>query len=152
MTELHATATPYIACFTLLRKDGKIAFVLRKDTGYMDGRYGLPAGKVEWKEDFKTGAIREAKEEAGVDVAPEDLKFVHVMHRTEDRDWVDVFFEATKWAGEPHNAEPHKSSELTWLDPNNLPENIVPSVRMAIQEIGKGVHYSTFGFTEKALA
>jgi 8-oxo-dGTP diphosphatase len=146
VTKKHNTATPYIACFTLLRREGKIAFVLRKNTGYMDDCYGLPAGKVEWKEDFKTGAIREAKEEAGVIVAAQDLRFVHIMHRTEDSDWVDVFFETEKWIGEPYNAEPHKSSELAWLDPANLPQNLVPSVREVMQYIANGELYSTFGF------
>ena len=146
-------ARPYVACFVILRRDNKIAMVLRKNTGYMDGHYGLPAGKGEWFEPFSIGAKREAKEEAGVDIKKADLKFLHMVHRHgEDRftkkfmDWVDVYFEARSWAGEPFNAEEHKSEQLDWLDLNNLPENIVPPQLEALKHIAKGISYSEYGW------
>ncbi|MCA9324354.1 NUDIX domain-containing protein [Candidatus Saccharibacteria bacterium] len=146
-------ARPYVACFVILRRGNGVAMVLRKNTGYMDGYYGLPAGKGEWFETFSTCAIREAKEEAGVDISEKDLKFVHVVHRHgEDlhskkfMDWVDVYFEADRWEGEPHNAEEHKSERLDWLYLDNLPENIVPPQAAALQHIAKGEMHSTFGW------
>ena len=146
-------ARPYTACFVILRRENKVAMVLRKNTGYMDGYYGLPAGKGEWFETFTIGAIREAKEEAGVDIRAEDLRFVHVVHRHgEDvhsqkfMDWVDVYFEADRWTGEPHNAEEHKSERLDWLALDDLPENIVAPQRAALEHIAKGEPYSTFGW------
>jgi ADP-ribose pyrophosphatase YjhB (NUDIX family) len=146
-------ARPYVACFSILRRGNKIAMVLRKNTGYMDGYYGLPAGKGEWFETFTTGASREAKEEAGVDIALEDLRFVHMVHRhAEDRstkkymDWVDVYFEADTWVGEPFNAEEHKSERLDWLNVDDLPENIVPPVRDALLHIKNGKAYSEYGW------
>lgn len=146
-------ARPYTACFTILIRNRKIAMVLRKNTGWMDGYYGLPAGKGEWFERFTTGAIREAKEEAGVDIDESDLKFVHMVHRHgEDQDtqkfmdWVDVYFEANKWSGEPYNAEEDKSESLDWLDLDNLPENIVPSQLDALQRIAIGEKYSEYGW------
>lgn len=57
---IYATATPYIASFVILRKAGKIAFVLREHTKWMNGYYGLPSGKVEKNEAFSAAAIREA--------------------------------------------------------------------------------------------
>jgi ADP-ribose pyrophosphatase YjhB (NUDIX family) len=146
-------ARPYIACFTILKRGNKIAMVLRKNTGWMDDHYGLPAGKGEWFETFTSGAIREAKEEAGVDIVLGDLRFVHMAHRHgEDRftkkfmDWVDVYFEADQWTGEPFNAEEEKSERLDWLDLNNLPENIVPSQRAALLHIANGDFYSEYGW------
>ena len=52
--EKYSTARPYIAAFALLRKGSKIAMILRANTGYMDGFYGLPSGKVEYNETFST--------------------------------------------------------------------------------------------------
>ncbi len=117
----------------------------------MDGHYGLPAGKVEYGEPYVLGAIREAKEEAGVDIKLDDLRFVHVAHRhgvenNEIMDWVDVYFEADKWSGEPYNAEEEKSERLDWLDLENLPENIVPPQRAALLEVAKGSSYSEYGW------
>jgi 8-oxo-dGTP diphosphatase len=148
-SDKYDSAKPYIACFVLLQKDNEIAMVLRKNTSWMDGYYGLPAGKVEYGEPYTLGAVREAKEEAGVDIELENLEFVHVAHRhgeenDEIMDWVDVYFKASKWTGEPFNAEEDKSERLDWLDLNNLPENTVPSQRTALQHISKGELYSEY--------
>ena len=50
---MYDTATPYLASFVIIRKEGKIAFVLRTNTGWMNGYYGLPSGKVEKVESDK---------------------------------------------------------------------------------------------------
>ena len=86
-----------------------------------------PGGHVELDEDFVEAAIREAKEEAGVDIKKQDLTFVHIVHRhSEDdnviMDWIDVYFEAKEWLGEPYNAEEEKCERLDWQELNNLPE------------------------------
>ena len=147
----YNTARPYIACFVILRDGNKVAMVLRKNTGWMDGYYGLPAGKVEYHETYKTGAVREAKEEAGVIIDEKHLRLAHTAHRHgEDgekfMDWVDLYFEVDHWQGEPHNAEPEKSERLDWLDLSNLPENIVPAQRAALIAIAQGENYSEFGW------
>lgn len=126
--------------------------VLRKNTGWMDGYYGLPTGKVEYFEHFTAAAAREAKEEAGVDIERSDLAHVHTAHRhANDRkvfmDWVDVYFQARKWQGEPHNAEADKSESLDWIDLSRMPENIVPSQKAALEHIAKNSTYSEFGWS-----
>lgn len=142
----YATATPRVASYIIVRKGSKIAFLLRSNTSWMNNHYGLPAGKVEKDEPYTKGAIREAKEEIGIDINPKDLQFIHVMHRNEDSDWVDVFFEAKKWTGQLHNAEPHMHSEVAWLDPNDLPKNVIPSVAFAMQQIADGAVFSEYGW------
>lgn len=150
-SEKYDSARPYVACFVLLIRDNKIAMVLRKNTSWMDGYYGLPAGKVEYGETYAEGAAREALEEAGVKVQAAKLRFAHIAHRhaendIEFMDWVDVYFVADSWVGEPYNAEIDKSERLDWLDMAALPENIVPSQIAAIQHIMKGEYYSEFGW------
>src|SRR4051812_39398852 len=111
------TAHPNVAAFIIFKRNNKIAFLLRENTKWMNGRYGLPAGKVEDGESISQAAIREAKEEVGVDIDPADLKHLLTVYRTtsvksEPTPWLDVLFEATKWRGELYNAEPHRHSEL----------------------------------------
>lgn len=147
----YDTATPYIASYVLLRKGNKVAFVLRKNTDWMNDYYGLPSGKVEEDESFTEAAIREAKEEAGVTIAPEDLHMCLTMHRNAqgDSDWVDAFFEVKTWSGEPYNAEPDVHAELAWLDLAALPKNVISSVRAALEAIAKGETYLEYGWHEE---
>lgn len=152
----YTTARPYLASFVILRRKNMVAMVLRKNTGWMDGHYGLPAGKIEWNETLQSGAVRETEEEAGIVVKPEHLKLVHTAHRHgEDEnvfmDWVDLYFEAESWEGEPHNAEPEKSEELQWINFDELPENIVPPQRAALIALSKGQNYSEFGWPNESV-
>ncbi len=150
----YDTQRPYLASFVLLEnEDGKIAFVLRTNTAWMNGHYGLPSGKVEKGESFTQAALREAKEEAGVTVALKDLHQIHVMHRHEiedpDNDWIDMFFQASMWSGKAHNAEPDKHGELVWFELDDLPENVVPAVRYALEQIEDGKSYSEYNWEKK---
>lgn len=142
--------TPYTAVYVIFKKDGKIALLLRGNTGWMDGNYSLVAGRVDKGESFTSAALREAKEEAGVVVDPENLHIKTTFHRNEpDSSWVDLLFEVTHWTGELYNAEPEKHDELVWCDPRNLPENMVPSARFFIEQYLAGSSYAEYGWEKK---
>ncbi|HEU5114339.1 MAG TPA: NUDIX domain-containing protein [Candidatus Paceibacterota bacterium] len=133
------------AVYLILEKDGKILFGTRQNTGYMDGKSQVPAGHVELGEMPTEALVREAKEEVGIDIDRNALEFVHLSYRpkhdvTGDR--VDIFFRVHAWKGKVTNMEPEKCSELSWVDPHELPENTVPHVKEAINCIyGKGVPF-----------
>jgi 8-oxo-dGTP pyrophosphatase MutT (NUDIX family) len=146
------TATPYIASYVIIHnQEGKVAFVLRSHTKWMNGHYGLPSGKVEKNESYTQAAIREAKEEIGITVAAKDVKHVLTMHRydveSSNPDWVDLYFTVDTWQGEPYNAEPHVHSELAWLDPDKLPTNTISAVKYAFEQIKAGHVYAEYGFS-----
>lgn len=140
----------YPACYVLIRKGKKLLFVLRENTGYMDGMYSLPAGRVEQNESFVLGAAREAREEVGLYIDPQKLMHVHTLHRfaekSDKQQWVDVFFEVTEWTGEPTNAEPEKHVRIEWLSVDNLPSNIMDYQKHALSAIKNGLAYSEFGW------
>ena len=144
----HKTASPRVASYLIVRKDDKIALLLRSGTGWMNGMYGLPAGKVEQGESYTQAAIREAKEEIGLELTEKDIEFTHIMHRFEGDDWVDVFFEVVKPNVEPVNAEPHMHSELAWFAIDNLPKNTIPSVKFAVEKIDEKQTFSEFGWVD----
>ncbi len=125
----------------------------RANTGYFDGFYSLPSGHVDGGEPATVTACREALEEVGVVIKPADLKLLHTMHRLAEEgnhERIDLFFEATSWQGELRNNEPEKCSELRWAKLHELPPDMVPVVRQALDNIQKSVSYSEAGFAVPA--
>jgi 8-oxo-dGTP diphosphatase len=133
----------------LERSDGQILLSIRANTGYMDGRAGLPSGHVEPAEPADTAMIREATEELGIAIDPADLAFAHVMHRWTgggETARVSFFFTASRWAGEVVNAEPHRCAGLLWSDPASLPEHTIGYIADALAEVRAGRTFSAHGW------
>lgn len=136
------------ASFIVLVKENKV-LLMRKCKEPFSGFYTMPSGKVDEGESFTETVIRESKEEIGIDLLGDDLEVKHIMHREKSDDsgvWVDAFFVAEKWEGEIMNMEPNKCDRLKWFNIDNLPENIVPFVKSALENINKGIFYSEFGW------
>ena len=137
------------AAYVILRRENKILLQRRLNTGYEDGNYGLVSGHVEQGEAYQNAIMREAKEEAGVILRLEDLRFAHLMHRKdigEDNERADVFFVVERWEGEVKNVEPHKCDDLSWFPVNNLPVHTIPYIRTVIENVEQGISYSEYGW------
>lgn len=117
----------------------------RQNTGYYDGWYGVPAGHVDANELPIDAGIREAKEEVGVDVKKEDIKFIHALYRTahdETGDRADYFFVVEKWDRGAKIMEPDKCDDLQWFSISELPEKTIHHERGVIESIKQGLNYS----------
>lgn len=131
-------------------RDGEILLLRRFNTGYEDGKYSVVAGHLDGDEEVLQAAAREAFEEAGVRIKPEDIQVVGVMHRRSNEERVDFFVEVRAWSGEMANMEPDKCDDLSWFDLHHLPDNMVPYVRKAIQNYIDNNWFDSFGWTESA--
>ena len=138
--------TMVVAVHLLLIKDKQLLMSRRFKTGYQDGNYSLPAGHVDADESCLTAIVREVREEIGLNLQKENLKFAHVVHRFEDRESIDFFFSCDKWQGEPQNTEPNKCDDLRWFPLNKLPENTVPYIKKCVEKYLKKEQYSELGF------
>ncbi|MGL4539936.1 MAG: NUDIX domain-containing protein [Candidatus Rhabdochlamydia sp.] len=67
--------------YLIVKKKNAILLSLRQNTGYYDGSYGLVSGHVEEEESAINALIREAKEEAGIQLFSSQIKPIHIMHR-----------------------------------------------------------------------
>lgn len=142
------------AVFVILEREneGKCEILLQKrqNTGYRDGFWDLAAsGHVEHGESLKTATVREAKEEIGIDILEEDLEFACMAHKffkNEDITYYDVYFKVHKYTGKIEIGEPHKCSELTWFDINELPEKLIDNRSEALFNYFKGIRYTEIGW------
>lgn len=148
MTKVYHKNIP--ASYLVPIQDGKILLLRRANTGFMDGHYSLVAGHVDPGETFTECLIREAKEEAWITIHSKDVQVSHIMHRDSgfetDNERIDAFFTINSWEGEIVNKEPHKCDDLAWFSLDNLPENTIPYVKLALECIRDGIHYSEHGW------
>ncbi|MDX2969943.1 NUDIX domain-containing protein [Kribbella solani] len=131
------------AAYVLVRRGNEVLLLLRANTGYMDGHWAMPAGHVEQGESAIAAAVRELREEVGLEVQPADLVPLTAMHRTGGNgepidERVDFFFEVSTWRGEPRLMEPEKAAGLEWYALDALPEPLVVQEARVLEALAKG--------------
>jgi len=134
------------AVHLFLLRNGRVLLLRRFNTGYEDGNYSVVAGHLNGGETVAEAAIREAREEVGVAIHPDDVEVVGVMHRRSNDERIDFFVKITSWDGEPFNRESDKCDELLWCTLESLPHNTIPYVRQALENYRSGIWYEEFGW------
>jgi ADP-ribose pyrophosphatase YjhB (NUDIX family) len=129
-----------------LFRDDRVLLLRRYNTGYQDGNYSVVAGHLNGGERIRQAAVREAREEVGVEIATRDLDVVGVMHRLSDDERIDFFLAASSWSGEVGNREPSKCDRLAWFEMEELPDNVIPYVRRALENYRRGRWFDSFGW------
>ncbi|MFE6331754.1 NUDIX domain-containing protein [Streptomyces sp. NPDC057806] len=138
-----------IGAHLYLERDGHTLLGLRHpDVAFAAEQWHALAGHVE-RESVRSCLVREALEEAGLVIHPEDLELVHTVHVLEHADAnprIQFFFRARAWRGEPEVREPDRCVRWQWWPLDDLPEPMVPYTRTAILGIRSGEPYSEMGW------
>ena len=135
------------ACHLILIEKNQILLLRRYNTGYEDGNYSVVAGHIDGNESVITAMRREAFEEAGIDIKENDLEIVHVMHRrTKERESIDYFLTCKNYSGQIQIMEKDKCDELAFYPLNELPMNVIPYVRKAIEYCQNNKMFSLYGW------
>jgi ADP-ribose pyrophosphatase YjhB (NUDIX family) len=136
------------ASYLIVKNGANVLLSLRKNTGFMDSYYGLVAGHIEENESASQACIREAKEEANIDILAEDIKPAHIAQRISsvDRVYFDIYFLLENYTKNINNLEPEKCGGLEWFEIKKLPNNILPYVRDVLTNYFNGIFYSETGF------
>jgi len=137
----------YSAVFPIVLSDDgqKILLHLRQNTGYQDGKWDTAAsGHVDAGESAKHATVRECKEEIGIDVRVDDLEFAHLTHHFSEsgRTYYHIYFVVNDYSGIPTIMESDKALELKWFDLKDLPDNMVPCRKIAIESWKNGIMYT----------
>lgn len=145
MPKINYTIVPAAALW--LECEGKIFVGRRQNTGYHDGLLNLPAGHIDPGETPREAIVREAKEEIGVDINPDDLQLIHTQYNrnlSEKSDRTHYYFKLETCNLKPINTEPEKCSEVFWLSVGERVNEFFPFMRGAIEAILNGSSYSEF--------
>ena len=109
-----------------------------KGGNHITDTFGLPAGRLEVGEDHVHGAIRELKEETGLDVTVSDLiqlpiEYHAVLKRkTGEEAMVWRVYKCRKFSG---NLQDSEETSPLWVEINKLDSiNLVSNVNNAIQQ------------------
>jgi 8-oxo-dGTP diphosphatase len=134
-----------VAVHIFLARGNDVLLLRRCNTGYEDGNFSVPAGHLDGNETVIEAGIREAQEEIGVLIAPDELHIVQVMHRFAEEERIDYFLTANRWSGQLANMEPEKCDLLEWFPDDGLPENTIPYIAYGIRCWRQGASFTTFG-------
>lgn len=126
-----------------------VLLLRRQNTGFADGFFSVVAGHIDGNESVRQAAHREAAEEVGIVIKPDDLHFAGVMHRREGEERIDFFFSTHIWQGEPANLEPDKCSELRWVPMDRLPEDTVPYIQQAVHCYLQADFFMEYGWEDQ---
>ncbi|UNS99705.1 NUDIX domain-containing protein [Streptomyces tubbatahanensis] len=119
------------------------------DSAYAPSMHHYLAGHCE-QESALSCLVREAREEAGLLIDPGQVELAHLVHLIDvpgDIPRVQIVFRARSWSGTPEVREPDKCTGWRFWDPDELPAQVVPYTRAAIEGIRSGRLYTEMGWT-----
>lgn len=102
-------------CGVILIKDNKILLGQRVKSEDIK-LWSLPGGSIEIGEDIKLGAIREVKEECGLDIKEDDIFLIGMDI---DDNNIDYTYYATKFTGDLI-AKEDEMINFTWFNVNHI--------------------------------
>jgi ADP-ribose pyrophosphatase len=147
MAEHYKTLSAVFPIILKLENEKKqVLLSKRANTGYMDGMWDFAgSGHVDEGETAIQAVIRESKEEMGITIASNNVKFAHLTHRlgrNGKRTYYDIYFIIENFEGEPSIAEPEKCSNLKWFNIDCLPPDIITIRKNALELCLNSEYYS----------
>lgn len=124
---------PRVGIGVFVFKDGK--FLMGRRKGSHDaGTWSIPGGHLEFGETPERTAVREVKEETGMEVG--NVRFGAVTNDifvNDNKHYVSIWV-VTDWlSGEPTITEPDKYIDQRWVDFDTLPEPLFLAWRQLLE-------------------
>ena len=127
----------------LLLSDDEVLLGRRANTGYGDGAYEPPSGRLAERETLVEAAARIAAAQVGITLDPTRISLAHVMHDVSGAGRMAFFLTADAWVGEPGTAA-FSYSDFGWFPLCELPANMIDRARVAVRNFAAGGRFSTY--------
>jgi 8-oxo-dGTP diphosphatase len=137
----------------LLVNDGDLLLGRRANTGYGDGAYEPPSGRLAERETLVEAAVRVAAAQVGIALDPNRVSLAHVMHDVSGAGRMAFFLTADGWSGEACAVPPvngpsapgaRSYSDFGWYPLADLPANMIDRARVAVRNYAAGARFSTY--------
>lgn len=100
-----------------------------------DGFWGFPGGHLEFNEIIEDCAIRETKEETGINIINiKKAYFTNDIFTKENKHYVTLFIVSDYDSGEIQIMEPEKCDGWDWFDWDNLPKPLFIPIENLLKE------------------
>ena len=114
---------------------GRVLLVQRTHGQFGAGQWCIPCGYVEWGEDLRAAATREALEEAGVAVETGDVLQVTVNRHDPERPTVGIWFSARLLDPAAQPCAGDDAVAVGWFDPATPPPLAFPTDRSVLAKL-----------------
>lgn len=124
---------PGVGVGVYIVREKKILMGLRKG-GYRAGEWCAPGGKLELYEDLLVCAMRETREESGVEV--KNIRFVGITNDLDSENgshYLTIALRADWKSGEARLLEPDKFEKWEWFAWESLPKPLFLSTRNFVE-------------------
>ena len=102
---------------------GNQVLLLKRLNVHGAGSWSTPGGHLDFGETPEECAVREAREETGLDIANIAFKAItNDVFETENKHYISIWMEGEYQSGEAVLAAPYESSEIGWFDWDKLPQ------------------------------
>ncbi len=120
---------PKVAVAVFILREGRV-LLIRRGVSPERGKWSVPAGYVEAGEDPRQAAVRECREETGLEVS--DLQLRDVIARQGEEEGADIVivYEGAVASGVPQAGD--DAAEAAFFGPNDLPSLAFPSTRLIL--------------------
>lgn len=134
----------------LLVSNGDLLLGRRANTGYGDGAYEPPSGRLAERETLVEAAVRVAAAQVGMALDPARVSLAHVLHDVSGAGRMAFFLTIDGWTGQGAPGEPPPApgprcySDFGWYPLTDLPANMIDRARVAVRNYAAGGRFSTY--------
>ncbi|HEX9040543.1 MAG TPA: NUDIX domain-containing protein [Trebonia sp.] len=131
----------------LLVSGGDLLLGRRANTGYGDGAYEPPSGRLAERETLVEAAVRVAAAQVGIALDPARVSLAHVLHDVSGVGRMAFFLTADGLADVTSPVPPAGAgsySDFGWYPLTDLPANMIDRARVAVRNYAAGNRFSTY--------
>jgi 8-oxo-dGTP diphosphatase len=131
---------PKVGVGVMIIKNGQVLLGKRKNA-HGEGEFSFPGGHLEYMESFEECAIRETKEECGLEIANIRFQLLANLKIYTPKHYVHIGLMADWLKGEPQVLEPERMVDWQWYDLDNLPQPIFLASKIIIDSFKSQQNY-----------